>query len=114
MAVKKTEKIININNYKKKRTISIKLLKKRLILFAVATLSAIILSNYVKLCMNVSDGEQKIVEIQRKIAVEQKKNKTLKAELAISDSKEYIEYLARSELGLIKDGEKILVLENNN
>jgi len=53
--------------------------------------------------------ENKIKEIEAEIAETEAENEQLQKQIQNSDSKEYIEEVAREKLGLVKPGEKLLI-----
>lgn len=68
-------------------------------------------------CTSASYEQYKLskqkAELTQQLSEENLKTKELKEELANSDSRSYIEYLARKYLGLIYPDEKVYVTENN-
>jgi len=53
----------------------------------------------------IFQAQREVSRLERAIAVEQQRTEMLEAEIAYRDSDEYIELVARRELGLVKPGE---------
>lgn len=53
--------------------------------------------------------QNKIKNIENKIESSEAENKKLKKQIINSDNHEYVEEMAREKLGLIKEGEKLLI-----
>lgn len=62
--------------------------------------------------LEIAEKDVKIEELKRKIEIEEEKTKDLKKKQDGAMYEDYIEDLARSELGLIKDDEIILKPQN--
>lgn len=58
----------------------------------------------------ILQARREIAALQRQMAVEQQRTEMLAAEIAYRSSDEYIEQVARRELGLVKPGEVSVLL----
>ncbi|PXV62732.1 Septum formation initiator [Halanaerobium congolense] len=65
--------------------------------------------NFYQNITRMTQIENKIKKIEAEIAETEAENKQLQKQIQNSDSKEYIEEVAREKLGLVKPGEKLLI-----
>lgn len=61
----------------------------------------------------ILQGRRNLAELERLMAVEQARAESLAAEISYRNSNEYIELVARRELGLVKPGEVSVMLGVN-
>ncbi len=72
-----------------------------------------VLFTYVQKTYDIISLRYEIKQIEAEIAVYKDKNETLVQELARLMGDEYVEKVAREKLGLIKEGEILIILSNN-
>jgi cell division protein FtsB len=61
----------------------------------------------------ILQGRRNLADLERLMAVEQARAESLAAEISYRNSNEYIELVARRELGLVKPGEVSVMLGVN-
>ena len=80
------------------------------VFIAIIVIIAVIAAfNFYQNITRMTQIENKIKEIEAEIAETEAENKQLQKQIQNSDSKEYIEEVAREKLGLVKPGEKLLI-----
>jgi len=63
--------------------------------------------------MHNLNSNKELVEARRELEELKQENNKLSSELNILDTQEYAEFIARSELGLVRDNEVVLVLPDD-
>ncbi|OEG63558.1 Septum formation initiator [Halanaerobium congolense] len=80
------------------------------VFIAIIVIIAVIAAfNFYQNITRMTQIENKIKEIEAEIAETEAENEQLQKQIQNSDSKEYIEEVAREKLGLVKPGEKLLI-----
>lgn len=82
----------------------------RFLLICTAVAGVFVFWNYLQMSLQVREQEKQIQAIQAKIDVVKKENSQLKKQKKLLSSDEYIEKIAREELGLVKEGEEVYVI----
>jgi len=85
------------------------------VIIIITVIVVIAVFNFYQNTTKINQIETKINEIETQIAEGKVKNKKLKNQIENSDNNQYIEEIAREKLGLVKQGEKLLIpVESEN
>jgi cell division protein FtsB len=110
--VKKTNRLKIANASSPKRR------KKRVSFFVRATVVIVLIFSawglwqYYQMSVYVNQQKQKIELIQQEIDKIKAENRRLLRELEEMGSQEYLERIAREDYGMIKDGEKVVIFQD--
>jgi cell division protein FtsB len=110
--VKKTNRLKIANAFSPKRR------KKRVSFFVRATVVIVLIFSawglwqYYQMSVYVNQQKQKIELIQQEIDKIKAENRRLLRELEEMGSQEYLERIAREDYGMIKDGEKVVIFQD--
>jgi cell division protein FtsL len=85
--------------------------KKKLVIIALGFLVIILLNANIKIIGEVRKGNKELNEVEETIDKLTKEKDKLNFELGKSDSSEYLEKVAREDLGLKKPGEQVIVIK---
>lgn len=83
-------------------------------LIAVVFLVFMIIVNSTKRISSLRDTSKKVGEVEQQLEVLRRDNQNLKAELEYKKSEEFKEEEIRNKLGMVKPGEAVVVLPNDN
>jgi len=101
MITKKTKKVKTlINDWKRKLSI-----------LAFAFLIIVLLDANIKIFKEKNKSQKELEKIEKAIEAETKEKDRYNFELGKTDSSEYLEKIAREELGLQKPGEQVIIIK---
>lgn len=83
---------------------------KKLIFLIILIISLIIIKNLVFSIYGLWQKQDVVIQTQKELEAEKKKNKELKNKLSEANSPQFIEEQARNKLFLVKQGEQEIVL----
>ncbi len=83
---------------------------KKVLFIIVIVASVFVINNLIRSIYSLWQKQHLLVNAQRELAEEQKRNKTLKKQLKLVESPEFVEKEARDRLFLSKPGENQIIL----
>jgi hypothetical protein len=89
-------------------------MKSKVLKGGLLIITIMVVVSFVQNVRSLQRGRLELAKIQEKIRIEEEKNQKAKKDLEIAQSNTYKEQQIREKLGLVKEGETLVVLPDKN